>query len=65
MPVITAVVNNAVRITIINNNNDGSFPRGLQLPSDKASLAWRGVLLGGGGWSAAARERVWEILSSS
>lgn len=42
MPVIIVVINNAVRITIINNNNDG-LPRGLQLPRDKATLALRGV----------------------
>lgn len=43
MPVIIVVINNAVRITIINNNNDGP-PKGLQMPLDKATLALRAVI---------------------
>lgn len=42
MPVIMVVINNAARITIINNNNDG-LPRGPQLPPDKATLVRRAV----------------------
>lgn len=42
MPVITVVINNAARITIINNNNDG-LPGGLQLPPDEATPVRRAV----------------------
>lgn len=42
MPVIIVVINNAARIAIINNNNDG-LPGGLQLPPDEATPVRRAV----------------------